>query len=154
MLIIWLLGLSTIGFIEEDSWSPNTNQPSTWNSWRQPIRGSHEVWTEADKERAAYLLLVEPTLCSILLKKRKAAADHPLQRDKSNQDTIFKLLQAALGHSSLHPTGNHEFWYCSRSRFLHNSPKTTGSNQNAWERKKCDGKPVTMPILVPKGLRE
>ena len=128
-----IVGFKHYWIHEEDSWSPNTNQPSTWNSWRQPIRGSHEVWTEADKERAAYLLLVEPTLCPILLKKRKAAADHPLQRDKSNQDTIFKLLQAALGHSSLHPTGNHEFWYCSHSRFLHNSSKTTGSNQNAWE---------------------
>ena len=38
------------------------------NSWKQLIRGLHEVWTEADKEWAAYLLLVEPTPCPILLK--------------------------------------------------------------------------------------
>ena len=56
--------------------------------------------------------------------------------------------------SALHITGNHEFWYCSRSRLLHNSSKTTGSNQNAWEMGKCDRKPITMPIPIPKGLRE
>ena len=103
------------------------------NSWEQLIRGPHEVWTEADKERAAYLPLVEPTPCLMLLKKRRIAACHLLQCDKSNRDTIFKLLQASSAHFSLHPIGNHEFWYYSRSRFLHNSSKTTGSNQNVWE---------------------
>jgi hypothetical protein len=49
--------------------------------------------TEADKGWAAYLLLVEPTPCPILLKKRRTAACHLLQRDKSNQDTIFKLFK-------------------------------------------------------------
>ena len=63
---------------EEDSWSPSISQPSTQNSWRQPIRGSHEVWTQADKGKTACLLLAEPILCPILLKKRKAAASHPL----------------------------------------------------------------------------
>ena len=124
------------------------------NSWKQLIRGLHEVWTEADKEWAAYLLLVEPTPCSILLKKRRIAACHLLQRDKSNQDTIFKLLNHLQLISALYHTGNHEFWYYSHSRFMHHSSKIMGNNQGIWEIKKCDGKPITMSIPVPKGLRE
>jgi hypothetical protein len=139
---------------EEDSWSPSISQPSTQNSWRQPIRGSHEVWTQADKGKTACLLLAEPILCPILLKKREAAASHPLQRDKSNYSTIFKLLKALQLILALHSTGNHDFWYCSRSRLLHNSSKITGSNQNSWGMKKYDERPMTMPIPVPKGLRE
>jgi hypothetical protein len=94
--------------------------------------------TEADKEWAAYLLLVEPTSCLILLKKRRTAAYHLLQRDKSSWSTIFKLLKHLQLISTLHPTGNHEFWYCSRSRLLHNSLKTIGSSQDAGEMGKCD----------------
>jgi hypothetical protein len=56
--------------------------------------------------------------------------------------------------SALHLTGNYEFWYCSHSRLMHYSSKIMGNNQDAWEMKKCDGKPITMPIPVPKGLRE
>jgi hypothetical protein len=110
--------------------------------------------TEADKEWAAYLLLVEPTSCLILLKNRGTTAYHLLQRDKSSWFTILKLLKHHQLISTLHPTGNHEFWYCSRSRLLHNSSKTTGSNQDTWEMEKCDRKPITMPIPVPKGLKE
>uniref|UniRef100_A0A2N9HZY2 Reverse transcriptase Ty1/copia-type domain-containing protein n=1 Tax=Fagus sylvatica TaxID=28930 RepID=A0A2N9HZY2_FAGSY len=79
---------------------------------------------------------------------------HLLQCDKSSQPTIFKLLKPLQLIPALHSTGNHDFWYCSRSRLLYNSSKITGSNQNAWEMKKHDGKPITMPIPVPKGLRE
>uniref|UniRef100_A0A2N9HP72 Uncharacterized protein n=1 Tax=Fagus sylvatica TaxID=28930 RepID=A0A2N9HP72_FAGSY len=67
---------------------------------------------------------------------------------------FFKLLKTLQLIPALHFTGSHDFWYCSRSRFLHNSSNTTGSNQNAWEMKKYDGKPIAMPIPVPKGLRE
>jgi hypothetical protein len=102
----------------------------------------------------AYLLLVEPTPCPILLKKREIAACHPLQRDKSNQDAIFKLLNHLQLISALYHTGNHEFWYYSCSRFMYYSSKTTSSNPDTWEMKKYDGKPITMPIPLPRGLRE
>jgi hypothetical protein len=97
---------------------------------------------------------VEPTPCTILLKKRRATASHLLQRDKSNQDAIFKLFKPLQLIPALHSTGNNKFWYCSRSRFMHNSSKTTGSNQDILEMKKYDGRPITMSIPVPKGLRE
>jgi hypothetical protein len=42
----------------------------------------------------------------------------------------------------------------SGSRLMHNSSKTTGSNQDILEMKKYDGRPITMSIPVPKGLRE
>jgi hypothetical protein len=37
-------------------------------------------------------------------KRRKTAADHPLQRDKSNQPTIFQIAQDSTAHpnSPLH----------------------------------------------------
>uniref|UniRef100_A0A2N9J0F7 Uncharacterized protein n=1 Tax=Fagus sylvatica TaxID=28930 RepID=A0A2N9J0F7_FAGSY len=41
---------------------------------------------------------------------------------------------------ALHSTGNHEFWYYSRSRLVYNSSRTTGSNQNMLEIKKYGGK--------------
>jgi hypothetical protein len=110
--------------------------------------------TGADREWAACLLLVEPTPYLILLEKRGMAACHLLQRDKSNQDTIFKLFKHLQLTSALYHTGNHEFWYCSRSRLMHNSSKTTGSNQDTLEMKKYDGRPITMFIPIPKGLRE
>ena len=150
VLIIWLLGLNTIGFIEENSWSPNTNQPSTWIAKDSLSVGPMKSETEADKEWAAYLLLVEPTSCLILLKKRRTAACHLLQCDKSNWSTIFKLLKHLQLISTLHPTGNHEFWYCSCSRLLHNNSKTTGSNQDAWEMEKCDKKSITNTHSSPK----
>jgi hypothetical protein len=96
--------------------------------------------TEADKKWAVYLLLMEPTSCLILLKKRGTTAYHPLKRDKSSWSTIFKLLQHLQLISAFHSTGNHEFWYCSRSRLLHNSSKTIRSCQDAWEMEKCDKK--------------
>jgi hypothetical protein len=97
---------------------------------------------------------VEPTPCTILLKKRRATAPHLLQRDKSNQDAIFKLFKPLQLIPALHSTGNNKLWYCSRSRFMHNSLKTTGSNQDILEMKKYDGRPITMSIPVPKGLKE
>jgi hypothetical protein len=42
----------------------------------------------------------------------------------------------------------------SGSRLMHNSSKTTGSNQDMLEIKKHGEKPMTMFIPVPKGLRE
>jgi hypothetical protein len=90
----------------------------------------------------------------ILLKRRRATASHLLQRDKSNQDAIFKLFKHLQPIPALHSTGNNEFWYCSRSRFMYDSSKTTGSNQDILEMKKCDGRLITMSIPVPKGLRE
>jgi hypothetical protein len=89
--------------------------------------------TEADKEWAAYLPLVEPTSCLILLKKIKTAACHLLQRDKSNWSIIFKLLQHFQLTPALHSTGNHEFWYSSRSKLMHYSSKTMGNSQDVWE---------------------
>jgi hypothetical protein len=116
--------------------------------------GPIKAETEADREWAAYLLLVEPTPYLILLKKRGMAACHLLQRDKSNQDVIFKLFKHLQLIPAFHSTGNNEFWYCSRSRLMHNSSKTTGSNQDTLEMKKYDGRPITMSIPVQKGLRE
>ena len=153
MLIIWFLGLNTFGFIEEDSWSPSISQPSTWRSWKQPIRGSREVWTQADKRGVACLLLAEPILCPILLKKRKTTAgpSSPTWQEQSTHH--FQITQVPTAHFSFSFTGNNEFWYCSRSRFLHNSSKITGSNQSAWEMKKHDGETITMSIPVPKGTQ-
>jgi hypothetical protein len=37
---------------------------------------------------------------------------------------------------------------------MHYSSKIKGNNQDAWEMRKCDGKPITMPIPVLKGLKE
>uniref|UniRef100_A0A2N9ETJ0 Uncharacterized protein n=1 Tax=Fagus sylvatica TaxID=28930 RepID=A0A2N9ETJ0_FAGSY len=85
--------------------------------------------------------------------RRKTAANHPLQRDKSNQPTIFKLLKTLQLIPALHFIGSHDSWYCSRSRFLHNSSKITGSNQNAWEVKKYYREPTTTFIPVPKGTQ-
>uniref|UniRef100_A0A2N9IM40 Uncharacterized protein n=1 Tax=Fagus sylvatica TaxID=28930 RepID=A0A2N9IM40_FAGSY len=85
--------------------------------------------------------------------RRKTAANHPLQRDKSNQPTIFKLLKTLQLIPALHFIGSHDSWYCSRSRFLHNSSKITGSNQNAWEMKKYYREPTATFISVPKGTQ-
>ena len=71
---ITTLELNIIGFIEGDSWSPSISQPSTQNGWRQPISGSREDWTQADKRRVVCLLLAEPILGFILLKKRRTTA--------------------------------------------------------------------------------
>jgi hypothetical protein len=110
--------------------------------------------TKAVKGWAVYLLLVESTSCLIFTNKEKNSSFHPLKRDKSSWSTIFKLLQHLQLISALHPTGNYEFWYCSRSRLLNNSSKTIGNSQDASELGRCDKKPVTMSISVPKGLRE
>jgi hypothetical protein len=42
----------------------------------------------------------------------------------------------------------------SGSRLMHNSSKTTGSNQDMLEMKKYGRRPMTMFIPIPKGLRE
>jgi hypothetical protein len=97
---------------------------------------------------------VEPTPCPIILKEKKCNSSHLLQRDKSNQNAIFKLFKHHQLIPALHSTGNHEFWYCSRCRLVHNSSRTTGSNQNMLEIKKHGGKLMAMSIPVPKGLRE
>ena len=153
VLIIQLFGPNTIEWMEGNSWSLSGNQSQNSNGWIQPTRGPHEVWSKTDKGWAAYLL-VEPMPYSILLKKRRTTASHLLQRDKSNQNAIFKLFKHLQPTLALHSTRNNEFWYCSHSRFMHNSSKTIGSNQDILEMKKCDGKPKTMSISVPKGLRE
>jgi hypothetical protein len=106
--------------------------------------------TEAVKGWAVYLLLVEPTSCLILTNKERNSSFHPLKRDKSSWSTIFKLLQHLQLISALHPTGNHEFWYCSRSRLLHNSSKTMGNSQDTWEMGKYDEKPMTYVHSGPK----
>ena len=95
--------------------------------------------TEADKEWVVYLLLVEPTSCLISLIKRGTVASILSNMTRAAGLPFFKLLQHFQLTSALHLTENHEFWYCSRSRFLHNSSETTGSNQNAWEMEKHDG---------------
>uniref|UniRef100_A0A2N9GBA7 Integrase catalytic domain-containing protein n=1 Tax=Fagus sylvatica TaxID=28930 RepID=A0A2N9GBA7_FAGSY len=43
----------------------------------------------------------------------------------------FQTIQVSPAHLNPYLTGNHEFWYCSRSRLMHNSSKTTGSNQGS-----------------------
>ena len=88
------------------------------------------------------------------LKREKNNSSHLLQRDKSNQDAIFALFKYLQLIPVLHSTGNNEFWYYSRSKLMHNSLKTTGSNQDILEIKKYDGRPITMSIPVPKGLKE
>uniref|UniRef100_A0A2N9FE69 Uncharacterized protein n=1 Tax=Fagus sylvatica TaxID=28930 RepID=A0A2N9FE69_FAGSY len=59
---------------------------------------------------------------------------------------VQAMLDPVLLIPALHSTGNNEFWYCSRSRFMHNNSKTTGSNQDILEMKKYDGRPITMSI--------
>uniref|UniRef100_A0A2N9H0A0 Uncharacterized protein n=1 Tax=Fagus sylvatica TaxID=28930 RepID=A0A2N9H0A0_FAGSY len=63
--------------------------------------------------------------------KERNSSFHPLKHDKSSWFIIFKLVQHLQFISALHPTGNHEFWYCSRSRLLNNSSKTIGNSQDA-----------------------
>jgi hypothetical protein len=96
--------------------------------------------TEAVKGWVVYLLLVEPTSCLIFTYKERNSSSHPLKHDKSSWSTIFKLLQYLQLISALHPTGNHEFWYCSRSRLLNNNSKTIRNSQDAWEMGKYDKK--------------
>jgi hypothetical protein len=106
--------------------------------------------TKTVKGCAVYLLLVEPTSCLIFINKERNSSFHHLKRDKSNWCTIFKLLQHLQLISSLHPTGNHELWYYSRIRLLNNSSKTIGNSQDASKLGRCDKKPMTMSISVPK----
>jgi hypothetical protein len=96
--------------------------------------------TETVKGWAVYLLLLKPTSCLIFTYKERNSSSHPLKHDKSSWSTIFKLLQHLQLISALHPTGNHEFWYCSRSRLLNNSSKTIGNSQDAWKIGKWDKK--------------
>ena len=106
--------------------------------------------TEADKEWAVYLLLVEPTSCLISLIKRGTVASILSNMTRAAGLPFFKLLQHLQLTSALHLTENHEFWYCSRNRFLHNSSKTIGSSQDAWEMRKCDKKPIIHVHSGPK----
>jgi hypothetical protein len=140
--------------MEGNSWSPSVDQPKIQIAEYSLSVGPTKSETEAVKVWVTYLLLAEPTPCPILLKKRRTTASHLLQRDKSNQNAIFKLFKPLQLIPALHSTGNNEFWYCSCSRLMHNSSKTTGSNQNILEMKKYDGRPITMSIPVQKGLRE
>ena len=139
--------------MEGNSWSPSVDQPKIQIAEYSLSVGPTKSETEANKGWDTYLL-VEPMPCPILIKKRKTTASHLLQHDKSNQDAIFKLFKPLQLIPALHSTGNNEFWYCSCSRLLHNNSKTTGSNQDILEMKKYDGRPITMSIPVPKGLRE
>ncbi len=151
MLIIWLLGLNTIGLIEENSWSPSGEQPSTQTAMDSLSVGPTKSETEAVKGWAAYLLLVEPTSCLIFTNKERNSSLHPLKHDKSSRSTIFKLLQHLQLISALHPTGNYKFWYYSRSRLLNNCSKTIRNSQDAWEMGKCDKKkPITHVHFGPK----
>ena len=153
VLIIQLLGPNTIELMEGNSWGVSVDQPKIQIAEYSLSVGPPKSETEVDKGWATYLL-VEPTPCPILLKKRRKTASHLLQRDKSNQDAIFKLFKPLQLISALYSTRNNEFWYYSRSKLMHNSLKTTGSNQDILEIKKYDGRPITMSIPVPKGLRE
>jgi hypothetical protein len=119
--------------IEKDSWSPSGEQPSTQTAMDSLSVGPTKSETEIVKGWAVYLLLVEPTSCLIFTNKERNSSFHPLKRDKSSRSTIFKLLQHLQLISALHPTGNHEFWYCSRNRLLNNSSKTIGNSQDASE---------------------
>uniref|UniRef100_A0A2N9GHT2 Uncharacterized protein n=1 Tax=Fagus sylvatica TaxID=28930 RepID=A0A2N9GHT2_FAGSY len=93
---------------------------------------------------------VEPTSSLIILEEKKCNSSHLLQHDKSYQNTIFKLFKHHQLSPALHSTGNHDFWYCSRSRLVHNSSRTTGSNQDMLEMKKYGGKLMAITIPVPK----
>ena len=153
VLIIQLFGPNTIQWMEGNSWSPSGSQPQNSNGWIQPNCGPHEVWNKTDKGWAAYLL-VEPTPCTILLKKRRATAPIFSNVTRAARDAIFKLFKHHQLIPALHSTRNHEFWYCSRSRLMHNSSKTAGSNQDVLEMRKHGGKLMATSIPVPKGLRE
>ena len=97
---------------------------------------------------------MEPTPCTILLKKRRATAPIFSNVTRATKDAIFKIFKPLQLIPALHSTGNNKFWYCSRSRFMHNSLKTTGSNQDILGMKKYDERLITMSIPVPKGLKE
>jgi hypothetical protein len=137
--------------IEENSWSPSGEQPSTQTAMDSLSVGPTKSETEAVKGWAAYLLLVEPTSCLIFTNKERNSSLHPLKHDKSSRSTIFKLLQHLQLISALHPTGNYKFWYYSRSRLLNNCSKTIRNSQDAWEMGKCDKKkPITHVHFGPK----
>ena len=101
---ITILGLNIIGFIEGDSWSPSISQLSTQNSWRQPISGSREDWTQADKRRLVCLLLAEPILGFILLKKRRTTAGPSPPTWQEQPAHHFQIVQNYTAHpnSPLH----------------------------------------------------
>ena len=99
-------------------------------------------------------LLVKPTPCTILLKKRRATAPIFSNVTRAAKNAIFKSFKHHQLIPALHSTGNHEFWYYSHSRLMHNSSKTVGSNQDMLEMRKHGGKLIAMTIPVPKGLKE
>jgi hypothetical protein len=78
------LGLNTIGVSEGNSWSPSIDQPNIQIAEDSLSVGPTKSETEAVKVWVTYLLLVEPAPCPISLKKRRTAACHLLQRDKSS----------------------------------------------------------------------
>ena len=87
-------------------------------------------------------------------KKRSATAPIFSNVTRAIEILFFELFKHHQLSPALHSTGNHEFWCYSRSRLVHNSSRTTGSNQNMLEIKKYGGKLMAMSIPVPKGLRE
>ena len=134
-------------------------EPKCWsaqnsNSWIQPVRRSHQVRNWSCQGMGNISAAGGAHAMPNFTKKRRTTACHLFQRDKSNQDAIFKLFKHLQLIPALHSTGNNEFWYCSRNRLMHNNSKITGSNQDILEMKKYDGRPITMSIPVPKGLRE
>jgi t-SNARE complex subunit (syntaxin) len=93
---------------------------------------------------------VEPTPCLILLKRRRVTAPifsnvtRAIKMSFSNYSSTTSSLQLFIS-SEIISFG---------SRLVHNSSRTTGSNQDMLEIKKHGGKLMAMSIPVPKGLRE
>uniref|UniRef100_A0A2N9F2T7 Protein kinase domain-containing protein n=1 Tax=Fagus sylvatica TaxID=28930 RepID=A0A2N9F2T7_FAGSY len=85
-------------------------------------------------EMVDHRILREDGLIEVQVKQYFEIA-HMCTREKRRERPAMAKLSPAL-----HSTGNHEFWYCSRSRLVHNSSRTTGSNQNMLEIKKYGGK--------------
>ena len=119
------------------------NTANSWVPW-----GLKRNW-----QRMGCISAVEPTPCPITLEEKKCNSSHLLQRDKSHQNTIFKLFKHHQLSPALHSTGNHEFWYSSRSRLVPNSLRTTGSNQNMLEIKKYGEKANGHVHSSPKGTQ-
>ena len=61
--------------------------------------------------------------------KKEKNSSMPSSPTGQEQLNYFQTIQVSPAHLSPYLTGNHEFWYCLRSKLLHNSSKTTGSNQ-------------------------
>ena len=148
---MWLLGPNATEFIEEDSWSPNASQPSTWITENSSPVGPRESETEADCMLAA-------GGAQAILDFTKKERDGSIPSSPTWQEQLihhFQIAQASTTHPSflLH----RKSWvlvlfmqqiYALQLKDYWQQPKYMGSEE------KYDGKPIAMSIPVLKGLRE